>query len=289
MTGAPTALPWSSALVTGASAGIGEAVARGLARRGVRHLVLVARRTERLEELAGELSEVDDGVVVEVLGADLTDPGSRAVVERRLRAPDGGRPPIDLLVNNAGFGTNGPFWELPLDAEQRELLLNAEAVLHLTHAALGGMVERGRGAVLNVSSLAANQPAPGMATYSATKAFVTMFTEGVALDLRGTGVTATAVLPGYTRTEFVDAMGGDGPREQQGRGATAVEAMAPSFVWMTAEQVAEAAIDDAAAGKVLSIPGLGYKVVNALEAPLPRTARRWLVSRMAGLPERFSR
>lgn len=275
--------PWRSALVTGASAGIGAALVRLLAERGVGHVVVVARRREALDTLAAEVQTAHPQTTVEVLVADLAVPEGCAAVEARLASDD---EPIDLLVNNAGFGTAGAFWELPLDGEAREVALNAVAVLRLSHAALGSMVARGRGAVVNVSSLASNQPTPGMATYGATKAFVTMFTEGLAQDLRGTGVTATAVLPGYTRTEFAAAMGGNGPNPDA---AASIEAMAPAFAWLSAEAVATETLDAAAAGKVLCVPGAGYKVVNALEAPLPRTARRWLIGRLVGAPARLAR
>ncbi|MEZ5206481.1 MAG: SDR family NAD(P)-dependent oxidoreductase [Acidimicrobiales bacterium] len=175
--------PWRSALVTGASAGIGASLVRLLAERGVARVVVVARRGDALEALAAEVHADQPGTSVEVLVADLADPDGCAAVEARLAADD---EPIDLLVNNAGFGTAGAFWELPLDGEAREVALNAVAVLRLSHAALGPMVAR-PGAVVNVSSLASNQPTPGMATYGATKAFVTMFTEGLAQDLRAPG------------------------------------------------------------------------------------------------------
>ena len=263
--------PWSTALVTGASSGIGEAIARELAARGVGHLVLVARRAERLEALAAQLAAAH-GTTAEVLVADLAErdgPGSLAAVEARLAQP-GERPTVDLLVNNAGLGTSGPFAALPIEDEQRELDVNVTAVVRLARAALGPMSAAGRGALLNVSSLASYQPSPGMATYGATKAFVTLFSETLHEELRGSGVTVTALLPGYTRTEFQRHLGDD---ETSG---------APDAVFLSAERVAAAALDATARGRALCIPGPGYKLVGALVTPLPRSARRWLMGKAAG-------
>lgn len=259
-------VPWSSALVTGASSGIGEAITRRLAAAHVSRIVAVARRAERLDALATELRE-HHGVVVEVLAADLVQAEGRALVEQRLRDE---REPIDLLVNNAGLGTSGPFVSLPVDGEQHEIDLNVTALVRLTRAVLPGMVDRGRGAVLNVSSMACYQPSPGMATYGATKAFVTSFSEALHEELRGSGVSVTALLPGYTRTEF-----------QAHLGDTEYNA-APGFVWMSADAVAAEAVAAAAAGKALCIPGLGYKVAAGLLTPLPRSTRRWLMGRSSG-------
>lgn len=259
----PPSPPWNRALVTGASSGIGEALARGLAASGVPDLVLVARRQERLDALAVELGD-RHGTRVETLPADLVDPGSRAAVEARLGSADA---PVDLLVNNAGLGTSGRFVTLPADGEEHEVLLNVVAPLRLCRAALAPMVERGHGAVMNISSMACYQPSPGMATYSATKAFVSMFSESLFEELRGSGVTVTAVLPGFTRTEFQEHIADS---EMNG---------APGFVWMTADAVAAAAIDATARGKALCIPGAGYKVAAGLVSPLPRSARRWLMGK----------
>jgi hypothetical protein len=174
--------PRRRALVTGASAGIGTAFAERLARDGY-DLLLVARRRERLEELAKQLRE-SHRVEVEVLVADLVDAGDLLTVEQRVAA----RPGLDLLVNNAGFGTAGAFLESDPDREEQEILLNNVALVRLTRAALPRMAERGRGAVVNVSSMAGFLPAPYNATYGATKAFVTSFSEALAEELRGTGV-----------------------------------------------------------------------------------------------------
>lgn len=258
-------LPWATALVTGASSGIGAAIAHQLASRGVGRLVLVARRASLLDELAADLHD-RWGTVGEVLAADLIDPADRARVEQRLRATDR---PVDLLVNNAGIGTAGAFLRLDPDGEEREIDLNVTAVVRLTRAVLPGMVERRVGSVLLVSSMAGNQPSPGMATYSATKAFVTLFSESLHEELRGTGVTTTALLPGYTRTGFQDQVG-----------ETDFDDV-PAFVWMSAEAVAANAVEAAAAGRPLCIPGAVYRAANALETPLPRSARRWLMGRLS--------
>ncbi len=269
------ALPWSAALVTGASSGIGEALARRLAAGGVGHLVLVARRADRLETLAAQLG-ADHGTTTEVLVADLADPGALASVEARLAEP-GDEPAVDLLVNNAGLGTSGAFVTLPVDGEDHEIRVNVLALVRLCRAALAPMVERGTGAVMNISSMASYQPSPGLATYSASKAFVTMFSEALHEEVRGTGASVTAVLPGFTRTEF-QAKVGDSEFND-----------APAFVWMTAEAVAEAAITATAAGKALCIPGLGYKAVAAAVTPFPRSARRWLMGRASGKATKLAR
>jgi short-subunit dehydrogenase len=263
----PDRLPWDAALVTGASAGIGEAVARALASHGVGRLVLVARRVDRLEALAAELSAAH-GTEVELLPADLAAPRDLQRVEARLA--DGDRP-LDLLVNNAGLGTSGHLVGLDPAGEEHEIRVNVIAPVRLTRAALPGLIERGHGAVLNVSSLASYQPSPGSATYAATKAFLTSFSEAIHEEVRGTGVTITAVLPGFTRTEFQQVSGGD------------VGAAAPSWAWLTAESVAEAGLASTAAGRALCIPGLGYQLVAGATTPLPRTAKRWIMGRAAAV------
>lgn len=257
---------WTTALVTGASSGIGEAFARRLAAEGT-NLVVVARRRDALEALAAELERLH-GVRVEVLPADLTDPGPRARAEARAAAVD---EPVDLLVNNAGFGSRGRFWELPLEREQRELDLNVGAVVRLTHAALGQMVPLRRGAVLNVSSVAGLQPLPSFTVYAATKAFVTSFTEGLHEELRGTGVTATAVLPGFTRTNF-----------QAVAGTEAVQRQVPGFLVQEAEAVAAEALTATAAGRAVCITGLPNRIGYGALDVVPRGLKR----RLAGVAAR---
>lgn len=253
-----TTWPWERALVTGASGGIGEAMARRLAAGGC-HLVVVARSAPALEQLAGQLSDAH-GTEVEVLPADLVTEEGVAAVEARLGEP-GGRGRVDLLVNNAGFGTAGSFATLDPARVADEVRLNVLALVRLSRAGVPGMVARGRGAVLNVSSVAGLQPLPKMATYSATKAFVTTFSEALHEELRGRGVTVTALLPGFTRTGF------------QAR-AHLERSRIPSFAWMDAGRVADAALAATAAGRAVCIPGVGWKVLSALTRPVPRSIVR---------------
>jgi short-subunit dehydrogenase len=250
--------PRRSALVTGASTGIGRTFAERLARDQY-DLVLVARGAERLDALAKALSE-QRGIEARVLAADLTEPADLARVEAEVRE----RTP-DLLVNNAGFGTVGRFAELDLAGEEREVRLIVLALMRLTHAALGPMLERGHGAVINVSSLAGEGAAPYNATYAATKAFVTSFSEALSEELRGSGVRVQVLLPGFTRTEF---------QERAGIDARAV----PAFAWMEPEAVVEASLAGLERGQVVCIPGLG----NRLLAPFQRLLPRSLVRRAIG-------
>ncbi|HEV7523418.1 MAG TPA: SDR family oxidoreductase [Acidimicrobiia bacterium] len=242
------------ALITGASVGIGEQFSRQLADRG-HDVVLVARDSARLEALAKEI-EANNGVKAEVLAADLTDPSQLATVEARVRS-------VDLLVNNAGFGTFGSFHTLDVDAETREINLNVIALVRLTHAAAAAMAERGRGGILNVSSLAGFQPGPSNATYSATKAFVTSFTEAVHEEMKGTGVSVCALCPGFTRTEFqvrANAPAGD----------------VPGFMWQEAPEVARAGLDGLAKNRAVVIPGTTNKVLGNLSAVTPHAITRRL-------------
>jgi short-subunit dehydrogenase len=261
---------WGSALVTGASSGIGAALCRRLAAQGI-DLVLVARDRERLDEAAAELSSArdtvelrgDGGVEVEVLVADLADPAGRRRVEDRVG--DAARP-LDLVVNNAGFGTYGPFASLDVDGEEREIAVNVTALVRLTHTALVPMLARGRGTVLNVSSVAGLQATPGNATYGATKAFVSSFGEALAGELAGTGVTVTTVLPGFTRTEFQQRAGIAGRK-------------IPGPLWQTAEEVAGEALDAARAGKPWHVTGRHNQGLVAASALAPRRLKRWLAAR----------
>jgi len=252
------------ALVTGASSGIGRAFAVALAQRG-QDLVLVARRQSTLEDLAAQL-ERDHGRPSEVLVADLeTDPGIRAV-EARLADPTR---PVDLLVNNAGFGTSGAFWELDADREEHEIRLNVLALVRLTHAALGPMVQRGRGGVINVSSVAGYQPTPWGATYGATKAFVSSFTHALHEELRGTSVRVMALAPGYTHTEFHERA--EMPVDQT-----------PGLLWQTADQVVDAALRDYDQGRAVCTPGPINTAAAAFSATLPPSVTR----RVAGFVTR---
>ena len=254
------------ALVTGASAGIGEAIAKQLAAQKC-DLILVARRADRLEALAAELRAAE-GITVEVLAADLTNVDDLAKVEVRLA--DQSRP-VDLLVNNAGFGTLGNFAELPIDVEDREIRLNVIAVVHLTRAALPGMIARKRGWIMNVSSVAGFQAGPTMATYCSTKAFVTSFTESISEELKGTGVSATAVCPGVTSTEF---------QQVAGQGAS-IDKL-PKAAIMTADEVAAAALKATEKGTVIAVTGLPNRMLVGLTSMLPRVVTR----KVAGLTMR---
>jgi uncharacterized protein len=249
-----------SALVTGASSGIGAALARQLAAEGT-DLVVVARDKARLDALAAELG----GVAVEVLPADLADASSLAAVEARVADDER---PIDLLVNNAGFGTYGPFVDADIDTETQEITVNVTVLVRLTHAALRAMVPRARGSIMNISSTAALQATPGNATYAATKGFVAMFGEALSSELAGTGVTVTTVLPGLTRTEFHERAGVE-PRRPLG------------MPWQSADACAAEALAAAHAGKSWVVTGGVNKVAAAAAGPVPRGVRRWAAARIA--------
>ncbi|MBI3782860.1 MAG: SDR family oxidoreductase [Deltaproteobacteria bacterium] len=243
------------ALITGASSGIGAAFARHLARDGY-DVVLVARSRERLDDLAGEL-QAQHGVAAEALPADLTDPPELHIVEEMLADGVG----LDLLVNNAGFGTGGAFRELEVNQEESEIRLNVVALVRLTRAALPSMVARNSGAIINVSSLAGFQAAPFNATYGATKAFVNSFTESLAEELRGSAVKVQMLCPGFTRTEF------------QERASLDVSGV-PSFAWMSAEAVVDASLTALQRGDLVCIPGMQNKMVATLTSLLPRSLTR---------------
>ncbi len=196
--------PRPVALITGASMGIGLELARLAAADG-HDLVLVARSEDRLATLAGEL-RASHGVNATIVPADLTSPDAPAHVTDAIR--EAGLV-VDVLVNCAGFGSTGPYWRSERERERGMIQVNVAALAELTHRLVGGMVERRRGRVLNVASTAAFAPGPNMATYYATKAFVLSFTEAIAHELRGTGVTATALCPGPVATGFSKAAGND--------------------------------------------------------------------------------
>lgn len=258
----------ATALITGATAGIGAEFARQLAARGD-DLVLVARDATRLQGYAEELT-ARHRVRCEVLPADLTDRARLATVESRL-AEDAR--PIELLVNNAGFGVNQLFVDGDLDAEQQMLDVLVTATLRLTHAALPGMVRRGTGGVINVSSVASFISG---GTYSAAKAWQTVFSESVDRQVAGNGVTVMALCPGFTHTEFHQ------------RAEMDVSHL-PEWMWLDAPALVSAALADFGRGKPISVPGAQYKVLSTLARYLPRP----LVRRASGvrgpdrLPNRF--
>jgi len=254
-----TELAWRTALVTGASSGIGEAMARQLASAGVR-VIAVARREDRLRSLASRMPRGS----IELLRADLTKKKGLALAAERAGE-------VDLLVNNAGFGTSGPLVAADMKRMQREIRLNVTAVAVLTRAALDGMLGRGRGWICNVSSVVGFQPAPNLTVYAATKAFVTSFTEGLHEELRDTGVSATVLCPGLTRTEF-----------QSVSNTTGQSRDLPDFAWMTADEVATVGLADTAARRAVSIPGAANKAFVATTSVLPRA----FVRRMAGIVQR---
>lgn len=237
--------PEHTALVTGASSGIGAELARELARRG-HGVTLVARRRPEMERLADELRHL--GVRVEVLPTDLTDPDARTEL---LAQVDRLGLVVDVLVNNAGASTMGPVHRSDPVAELRMVELDVVAVVDLCARVLPGMVARGRGSVLNVASTAAFQPLPGQAGYGACKAFVLSYTRSLGGELRGTGVRATAVCPGPVDTGFGEAAGF--AKED-------AEAALPAFLWEDAASVARAALDGLEAGRPVVIPGTANRV-----------------------------
>lgn len=250
-----------SALVTGATAGLGAEFARQLAGAG-HDLVLVARDVARLEAARESLS-AEHRVSVEVLAADLTSDTGCAAVAARIE--DAARP-LDLVVNNAGMGAYQPFGEADLAREEFQLDLNVRAVLRLTHAAVRAMSARGSGRVLNVSSVAGFVPRGGNATYSASKAWVTMFSEALSIQLAGTGVTVTAVCPGFTRTEFHER-------------ASADMSQVPERMWLEAADVVREGLADTFAGKALSVPSRRYKALVGVAGTLPRSLLRAVMAR----------
>lgn len=252
-------------MVTGASSGIGAAYARRLAAEGY-DLILVARRKDRLEKLAEEL-QTSHGVEAEILAADLTgDADLRRVEERIAHAGD-----LEFLVNNAGFGTRGLFFQADVEGQDRMHRLHVLAAVRLSHAALSVMVARGKGNLVNVSSVAAFGQSPGNAGYCATKAWMNSFTEGLCLDLAADGspVTVQALCPGYTLTEFHDTSG-------IGRDHV------PESWWMSAEDVVAASLRGLAHGKLVVVPGWRYKIYVFLLKALPGFLVRSLALRIQG-------
>lgn len=246
------------ALITGPTSGIGAGFAARFAADG-HDLVLVARDEVRLAALAAELA-AKHGILVEVLPADLSRKADRERVAERLAVG------VDVLVNNAGFGTSGEFWTAEPELLQRQLDVNVTAVMDLTRAALPAMMARGSGRIVNVASVAGLVSGRG-STYSAGKAWVVSFTEGLDGGLAGTGVRMMALCPGFVRTEF------------HSRAGIEMSTM-PSFMWLRVDKLVAAAMKDLEKGKVLSVPGLQYKVLTSASRLIPRGVARQIAGRV---------
>jgi short-subunit dehydrogenase len=262
----PDPKPQSTALITGASSGIGEAIAQLIAERG--HCVtLVARREDRLRALATELSD-DHGIRAEVIGADLGTEEGRSELHQRIAALG---LDVEILVNNAGFGGSGTVHRSDPGRLAQMVSLNCEALVELQARYTPAMADRGRGAVINIASTAAFQPIPGTATYAATKAFVLALSEATHAELSGKGVTVTAVCPGPVKTEFAESAGLGDANERL-----------PGFIWTDVDQVARDAVEGADSGNRVVVPGimnragalLGQHSPRALVLPLAKRAWR---------------
>jgi len=233
----------NTALITGASSGIGAAFARALARPGCL-LVLVARRTDRLQALAAELEQ--QGARVETLTADLaSEQGIQVVAQKIASAPQ-----LDLLINNAGFGIHGPFASLPLEVQAAMLRVHDEAPLRLTHTALQGMLARRHGAIINVSSISAYLSNADGVMYGATKSFLTTFSRALHKGLRGTGVKIQALCPGFTHTEFHE------PSDTMDMDIHRI----PAFMWMDACRVVAVSLKAMERDQAVVVPGSIYKL-----------------------------
>jgi hypothetical protein len=248
-------------VITGASSGIGEQIAREFARRGYR-LVLVARRADRLRELAEELN-----VLAHVLPVDLSDRDERATLPDQVAALG---VVTEVVVNNAGLATLGPVAESDPRAELNLVEVDVAAVVDLCCRFVPAMVKRGRGAVLNVASVGAFGPVPGQASYGAAKAFVLSYTQAMREELRGTGVTAAALCPGPVKTGFGEAAGI--PDEE-------AEKALPKFMWEEVDAVAKAAVDGLASGKGVIVPGAANRIAAVINHHLPRRLLLPMVAR----------
>jgi short-subunit dehydrogenase len=252
------------ALITGASAGIGSAFARKLAARGY-DLILVARRKDRLDALGAELASAH-GVVSESLEADLTEPPELRRVEERIA----GCPQLELLVNNAGFGTLHSFTKAPVDLQDKMIRIHITATMRLSHAALSVMIPARKGAIVNVSSLAAFETNPGSVSYSASKAWVNRFTEGLDLELKTSGspVKVQALCPGFTYTEFHDVVGIDRTK-------------IPKWLWLAADLVVDESLKGLDRGRLIVIPGFRYRRMKFVRDFIPGALRRWVAIALA--------
>lgn len=242
-----------TALITGASSGIGAAFARQLASQG-HELVLAARRLDHLEAIAAEVRQ-QHGVRVEVVVADLSRAADIERVERHIAGSRG----VDLLINNAGFGTVGYFGEIDLAKQLEMIQVHLVASVRLTRAVLPGMISAGRGAIINVSSPAAFIPTPGNATYSGTKAFLTAFSEALAAELRGTGLKVQVLVPGFTHTGFYDTL----EYRRVGMKSKA-EARIPGAMWMTADELVAGSLESLEQGRLLCAPGFANRLMVVL-------------------------
>jgi uncharacterized protein len=244
-----------TALITGASAGIGAEFARRLARDGY-NLVLVARRPDRLQAVAddiqAEAARRGRSINIEILPADLNSEDGIARVANRLQSI----PNLELLVNNAGFGTGGRFATIDLQPELSMVQVHILATMRLTRAALPVLVARGYGGIINVSSMAAFLPSPGSVTYGASKSFMNSFTEGLYGELRGSGVRLQVLCPGYTYSEFHDRIGFN-------------RARIPAFLWLPAGLVVEESLQGLREGRLIVVPGTLYKLLYALIKGIP--------------------
>lgn len=256
------------ALVTGASAGLGAQYAEQLAKAG-HDLVLVARGADRLQALADTLRN-SFGRHCEVLPADLSSPEGLALVERRVASDD---EPIDMLVNNAGFGTEGEFLASAIDEEQRMLDVNVTAVMRLCHAALPGMIRRGTGDLINLASVAAFVPSDTGPGYAASKAYVVAFTDSLAVTLQGTGVHVSVVCPGFVHTEFHQRIAQD-------------VSWIPRWAWLNAPDVVGTSLRDHRAGRHRSVHSVKYKSVVQLLKVMPRSTLRQIMVKSRGLQRR---
>jgi len=251
--------------ITGASSGIGATFARALAPR--HDLLLIARRKDRLDQLAAELSDAH-GAACEVLAADLSQDGDLARVADRLRA----EPRLELLVNNAGYGAHGLFWESALETQEEMHRLHVMATVRLCHAALANLVPRNRGAVINVASVAAFVRRAGGTSYGATKSWMAVFSEGLYLELRQakSPVVVQALCPGFTYSEFHDTMGVERA------------SLAPPAFWLSAEHVVADSLAALRTRKFLVVPGWRYRIVVALLTKLPVGLRLAIEARATG-------
>lgn len=250
----PTPTADTAALITGASAGIGTDIAREFAKRG-HNLILVARRKEKLDELAAELRT--DALRVETLDCDLTDPAALAALPGRIEAL-GLR--IDVLVNNAGYGSAGSFYKLDGAGEAGMVRLNCEVPVALTSVYAAQMAERGEGAILNVASSAGYQPIPFQATYAATKAFMLNWSDALHTELGPKGITVTALCPGPVDTEFAAVAGLEEAFDN-----------APGIAKVSSEDVARAAVEGLEKGRRNVVPGMAIRMVVNVGRVTPRS------------------